>query len=196
MKILSDEVIALLNKKQEAAFEVAFNLYYPRLVYFAKEYISDEDAKNAVQDAFISFWEKKPQLLSEYQLQSYLYTTVKNNCLMLLRHEKVKKNFEANKQIKIQNLLYTSALEQLDTSTTTFQEIEAIIEKTLSELPGRCREIFVLSRFEGRKNHEIASELNISEKAVEAQITKALKQFKIALKDFLPILSYIFISGQ
>jgi RNA polymerase sigma-70 factor, ECF subfamily len=84
----------------------------------------------------------------------------------------------------------------LDTSVTTFQEIEAIIEKTLSELPDRCREIFVLSRFEGRKNHEIASELNISEKAVEAQITKALKQFKIALKDFLPILSYIFISGQ
>jgi RNA polymerase sigma-70 factor, ECF subfamily len=110
MKILSNEVIALLNKKQEAAFEVAFNLYYPRLVYFAKEYISDEDAKNAVQDAFITFWEKKPQLLSEYQLQSYLYTTVKNNCLMLLRHEKVKKNYEANKQIKIQNLLYTSAL--------------------------------------------------------------------------------------
>ncbi len=196
MNNLSEEIIKMLNKKQEAAFEVAFKMYYPRLVSFAKEYISDEDAKNLVQDAFVSFWEKKPQLLSEYQLQSYLYTAVKNNCLMLLRHEKVKKNYAENIQIKIQNQLYSRALEQLDTSVTAFQEIETIIERTLTELPDRCREVFVLSRYEGKKNDEIALLLNISGKAVEAQITKALKKFKIALKDFLPILAFIFIFKQ
>jgi RNA polymerase sigma-70 factor, ECF subfamily len=196
MKILPDEVIAMLNKKHEAAFEVAFSLYYPRLVHFAQVYVSEEDAKNAVQDAFVSYWERKPQMISEYQFQSYLYTAVKNNCLMMLRHEKVKKNFNDNVRFRIQNQLYTGALEELNTSVTAFQEIEAIIENTLSEMPDRCREIFLLSRFKGKKNHEIASEMNITEKAVEAHITKALKLFRIALKDFLPLLAIFFISGR
>jgi len=189
MNTLSNEIIDLLNKKQEAAFEVMFSLYYPRLVYFAKEYVQYEEAKNLVQDAFIAFWEKNPTILNEFQLQSYLYTSVKNNCLMSLKQEKVKKKY-LNAALKTQNQIYASILEQLDTSVLAFQEMETIIGKTLDELPPRCREVFVLSRFEGKKNHEIATTLNISVKAVEAQITKALIVFKVALKDFLPLLTY------
>jgi RNA polymerase sigma-70 factor (ECF subfamily) len=191
MDSLSNKIIELLNKKQEAAFEIVFNLYYPRLVSFAKEYVSYEEARNLVQDAFVSFWEKNPIVLNEPQLQSFLYTTVKNNCLMRLRHEKVKKQFADKSKEKIQNQIYLFALEQMDTSVLTFQEIETVIEETIADLPPRCREIFILSRFEGRKNHEIAEKLEISVKAVEAQITKALKVLKIALKDFLPLIAYL-----
>ncbi len=196
MNSLSNEVLALLNKKQEAAFEVMFSLYYPRLVHFAKEYVPYEDAKNLVQDAFVSFWEKNPVVSNEFQLQSYLYTSVKNNCLMCLRHEKIARNFVDNTENRIHNQILFPALEQLDTSVTTFQEMEAIIEKTLSELPPRCREIFILSRFEGKRNNKIAEELNISLKAVEAQITKALKAFRVTLKDFLPILAYLLTANH
>lgn len=108
---------------------------------------------------------------------------------MFLRHEKIKKGFADETEMKMQNQVYQSALEQLDTSEMAFHEIEAIIEKTLAELTPRCREVFVLSRLKGKKNHEVAQELNISTKAVEAQITKALKVFKGALKDFLPLLA-------
>lgn len=195
MDSLTNELIELLNKKQEAAFEVVFSLYYPRLVYFAKEYVSHEDAKGLVQEAFISYWEKNPTVLSESQLQSYLYTSVKNNCLMRLRHEKVKKRFANEAEHKSQNQIYSSALEQLDTSVLAFQEIEAIIEKTLADLPPRCRDIFTFSRFEGKKNQEVAEELNISVKAVEAQITRAIKVFKVALKDYLPLMIYILFAN-
>ncbi len=191
MNSLSNDIITLLNQKQEAVFEVIFNLYYPRLVCFAEEYVPFEVARNLVQDAFLSFWEKNPHVSNEAQLQSYLYTVVKNNCISRLRHEKVKKQFVEDTENKIQKQLYISALEHMDTSAMAFQEIELIIEKTLADLPPRCREIFILSRFEGKKNHEVASELNISQKAVEAQITKALKVFRIALKDFLPLLTYL-----
>ena len=191
MNSLSNEVIELLNRKKEAAFEVVFNLYYPRLVYFAKEYVVYEEAKNLVQDAFVVFWEKGPAVLNESQLQSYLYTTVKNSCLMQLRHKKVKDNYIEKSKENIQNKIYLSALEQIDTSAMAFQEIETIIENTLADMSPRCREIFILSRFEGKKNHEVADKLNISVKAVEAQITKALKMFKIALKDFLPLIAYL-----
>ncbi|MEN8117317.1 MAG: RNA polymerase sigma-70 factor [Bacteroidota bacterium] len=195
MDSLTNELIELLNKKQEAAFEVVFSLYYPRFVYFAKEYVPYADAKGLVQEAFISFWEKNPTIMSESQLQSYLYTSVKNNCLMRLRHEKAKKSYANVMEYRMQNHIHFSALEQLDTSVIAFQEIETIIEKTLADLPPRCRDIFILSRFEGKKNQEVAKELNISVKAVEAQITKALKVFRVALKDFLPLVAYLLLNN-
>ena len=188
MNFLSNDIIALLNQKQEAAFEVVFRLYYPRLVFFAQNYVSFEDAKGLVQEAFIAYWEKNPVLFNEAQLQSYLYTTVKNNCLMLLRHKKVVKNFNEKAEIKIQEQLSLAALEQLDTSELVFKEMETIIEKTIAGLPPRCREVFLLSRMEGKKNQKIAEELNISVKAVEAQMTNELGIFRMALNDFLPVL--------
>lgn len=191
MNSISSDILHLLNKKQDAAFEVVFNIYYPRLVYFAKVYVPDYEAKNLVQDAFVSMWERKPEFLSEAQLQSYLYTNVKNNCLMFLRHEKVKKKYAESSAYQKQNLLHQTALKQIDTTVITFQEIEKIIEQTLAELPGRCREVFVLSRIEGKKNQEIADELSISLKAVEAQITKALKTFRLTLKDYLPLVAFL-----
>lgn len=193
MTALSKDIIALLNKKNEAAFDVAFAVFYPRLVAFAKEYVSEDDALNLVQDAFITLLDKAPTFINENQLQSYLYTNVKNNCLMFLRHEKVKKKYSDYKiATETQFNLNLEALERLDTSPIAFMEIEQIINDTLEKLPLRCREIFILSRLEGKKNTEVADVLNISEKAVEAQITKALKVFKIALKDYLALLIFMF----
>lgn len=193
MKVLTNDIISLLNKKNEAAFDVTFTVYYPRLVAFAREYVPEEDAMNFVQDAFITLLDKAPTFSNENQLQSYLYTNVKNNCLMFLRHEKVKKKYSDQKIANsTQFNLNVEALERLDTTPITFMEIERLINETLEELPLRCREIFILSRLEGKRNTEIAGIFNISEKAVEAQITKALKVFKIALKDYLAILIFMF----
>ncbi len=194
MEPVSKEIIKLLNKRNDAAFETIFNIYYPRLVYFAKEYVPNHESENLVQDAFISMWNKKPEFLNESQLQSYLYTNVKNNCLMYLRHEKVREKFGKEKLLQKQNEVYTDALKSIDTSALVFQEIEVIIEKTLKELPPRCREVFVLSRLEGKKNKEVAETLNISLKSVEAQITKALKVFRGRLKDYLPLVAYLLVS--
>lgn len=194
MEPVSKEIIKLLNKRNDAAFETIFNIYYPRLVYFAKEYVPNHESENLVQDAFISMWNKKPEFLNESQLQSYLYTNVKNNCLMYLRHEKVREKFGKEKLLQKQNEVYTDALKSIDTSALVFQEIEVIIEKTLKELPPRCREVFVLSRLEGKKNKEVAEILNISLKSVEAQITKALKVFRGRLKDYLPLVAYLLFS--
>ena len=190
MDSVSSELLRLLNEYSDAAFEVVFKSYYPRLVYFAKEFVPDSEAKNLVQDAFIAMWNKKPQFISEPQLQSYLYT----NCLMYLRHEKVKKKYKAEETLKKQNQIYAEALSALNTSTIAFQEIEVIIEKTLSELPPRCREIFILSRMDGKKNKEVAETLDISVKTVEAQITKALKMLRVSLKDYLPLVAWLLIN--
>lgn len=193
MKVLSNDIIALLNSKNEGAFDVTFTVYYPRLVAFAKEYVPEDDALNFVQDAFITLLDRNPRFENENQLQSYLYSSVKNKCLMFLRHEKVKRKYSDQKiATSTQFYLDVEALERLNTTPIAFMEIEQMINDTLEELPSRCREIFVLSRVEGKRNSEIANMLNISEKAVEAQITKALKIFRIRLKDYLALLIFMF----
>jgi len=193
MTVISEKILELLNKNSEAAFDVVFTIYYPRLVAFANEFVPTEDAQNLVQDAFYMLFTKNPSFQNEHQLQSYLYSVVKNNCLMFLRHEKVKQKY-SNHQLAEAKSLYLNieALERLDTSPIAFTEIERIVSETLESLPPRCREVFILSRMEGKKNGEVASLLNISEKAVEAQITKALKAFKISLKDYLALLVFMF----
>ena len=108
---------------------------------------------------------------------------------MRLRHEKVKQKHIERSTFYQQSQIYQSALEQLDTSEVTFKEMETIIKNTLDSLPPRCREVFVLSRYEGKKNREIADHCEISIKAVEAQITNALNIFRLSLKDFLPFLA-------
>jgi RNA polymerase sigma-70 factor (ECF subfamily) len=72
-------------------------------------------------------------------------------------------------------------------------EIEQIIENTLMQLLPQCRAVFRLSRFEEKKNKEIAEELGISLKGVEGHISKALKLFRASLKDYLPIMAFLFI---
>ena len=72
-------------------------------------------------------------------------------------------------------------------SELTFVEIENLLCKALEEMPGQCRKVFEMSRFSGLKNKVIAKELDISVKAVESNITRALKALRIYLKDYLPL---------
>jgi RNA polymerase sigma-70 factor (ECF subfamily) len=71
------------------------------------------------------------------------------------------------------------------------QELEDKLNEVLNRLPDRCREIFKLSRFENKKNREIAEELDISVKAVEKQISKALATIRTEMKDYLPLMLFL-----
>lgn len=71
------------------------------------------------------------------------------------------------------------------------QELEDKLNDVIRQLPERCRQIFVLSRFENKKNREIAEELDISVKAVEKQISKALSTIRTEMKDYLPLLLFL-----
>lgn len=188
------QLIEKIKSGDDVAFKVLYNKYYPRLYYFIYEFIRMDDiAENIVHDTFITFWQKRNTLKSDLNISSYLYSIAKNNCLYRLRDQRYRQKLFAsgsldNKELS-QNL---KALDSIDTSTLIFHEIEQIIEKTLEGLSPQSKKVFMLSRFEGMKNREIAEELNITTKAVEGHITKSLKIFKTALKDYLPLVMYIF----
>jgi len=184
-----------IREGDEAAFKVIYNRFVPRLYYFIYEYVPFNDlVENIVQETFMVLWDKKSKLDDNTNLGAYLFTVAKNNCLYKLREQRYKqKLFDSTDVDEPELKANLDALGVLDTSLITFSEIEQIIENTLSQLPPQCRAVFKLSRFEEKKNKEIAEELGISLKGVEGHISKALKLFRISLKDYLPIMAFLFI---
>jgi RNA polymerase sigma-70 factor, ECF subfamily len=190
------ELLERLKKDDEIAFKVIFNKYYPRLYYFILEFVPMNDiAENIVQDTFFTLWNKRHELTDNTNFGAYLFTVAKNNCIYNLRNQKYRKKLFIENYIS-ENEINTNidVLSSIDSSAYVFEEIEKIIRETLDELPPQCRKVFMLSRFEEKKNKEIADELSISVKVVEKHITKGLKLFKAALKDYLPFVAYLFIS--
>ena len=184
-----------IRNNDEIAFKVIFNQYYSRLYYFILEFISlDDIAENIVQDTFFTLWDKRHELKVDSNLNAYLFTVARNNCLYKLRDQRYRqKLFTTNSLDQNELELNMEVLSTLDSSAYTFDEIDRIIERTLEELPPQCKKVFILSRFEERKNKEIAEELNISVKVVEKHISKGLKRFKVSLKDYLPFVAYLFV---
>ena len=186
-----------IRKGDEAAFKVIYNRYVPRLYYFVYEYIPQKDiVENIVQETLMVLWDKKSKLANNTNLGAYLFTVAKNNCLYKLRDQRYKQKIFESDMDEPNLIANLDALGALDTSLITMTEIEQIIANTLLQLPPQCKAVFQLSRFEGKKNKEIAEELCISMKAVEGHISKALKLFRNSLKDFLPIMAFLFMHYQ
>lgn len=183
-----------LRNSDEAAFRIIYRNYSSKLYYFVLEFIPFKDAaEDVVQDTFVTLWNRRKELKDDTNLASYLFTGAKNNALYRLRDKKYRqKLFSDTVDVREMNL-NTDTLSTVDTSAFAFQEIEQIIHETLSTLPPQCRKVFELSRFREMKNKEIAEELNISVRTVEGHISKGIKTFKIALKDYLPLVAYLFV---
>ncbi|MCK9413265.1 MAG: RNA polymerase sigma-70 factor [Prolixibacteraceae bacterium] len=195
MSKFNPDIVTQFITGDESSFKEIFNYFYPRLFHFIREYIPNNDlAENMVQETFLILWNKRNNLKEDTNINAWLYTVARNNCLKKLRDDKSRKaSFFSIQLNELELEMNIEALSVLDTSDMTFSEIERIIEKTLVGLSPQCRKIFELSRFGNKKNKEIAEDLDISVKAVEGQMTKALKVIKTALKEFLPLVSCLFV---
>ena len=157
-------------------------------MYFAKQYIYDiEVSKNIVQDVFTELWDKRNVLHEDTNLNAWLFTVTKNKSLKIISRLKSQKNYDSYLKSRQLDVNY-NALSDFDTS----KELQAQINAALEKLSPACRKVFELSRFEDRKNKEIAKELNLSIKTVEAHISKALRSLKADLKYYLPLFYILF----
>jgi RNA polymerase sigma-70 factor (ECF subfamily) len=155
--------------------------------------IETEDAENIVQDLFLFLWENRIILHTINNLNAYLFTLTKNRCIDFLRgkinentrNEKMQSLFESELKLKL------DSLEIFETHHLSDEKIEEIINDAINALPKKCREIFVLSRFEGMKYKEIAEKLDISVNTVENQMSIALRKLKVSLKQYLPLYYFL-----
>ena len=188
------EIKALGEQRENIKFEDIYLSYFSKMKHFATEYvISDEDAENIVQDVFVELWENKEMLNMHMNLIAYLFTTIKNKCLNHMRHKIVVQNTATKMQEEylISLRMNLDSLEAFDNKLFSDQDIEKIINRALDSLPEKCRTIFFMSKIEGKKQKEIAQELNISINTVGTQIGIAYKKLRTELKDDLPIMLFL-----
>ncbi len=148
--------------------------------------MKDHDiAREIVQDAFANLWEKRETIELDRSPQAYMATTVRNRCLNYLRdHKKYDRSI-----IEFEGLGNDHDYKDHDQLVTS--EIRLRIEEATSSLPEKCRQVFLMNRMENKKYQEIATELNLSVKTVEAQMSKALKVMREKLAEFMSILLII-----
>ena len=169
-------IIEGLQSGRESAYRQLFEMYYQQLVVFACKYLEDlEGARDIVQECYLHMYESRASITIQTSLKSYLFTAVRNRCLNQLKHANVKEKYSKS----IQSAENISA--QDPDGIMDAVELEARIYEIVSALPEKCRQIFIMSRVDGKKNPEIASELNLSIRTVETQISKAIRALRIKL---------------
>ena len=173
------------------SFRNIFREFYQPLCHLSQHYLEDEDeAKGVVQDAFVKLWEIRNELNPDSNLRNFLFTLVKNSCLNLLNRRKIL--LKHHEKIRWMEMHYQyESLVRLGDDYLEFNELKEKIDQAIRNLPEHCRIVFEMSRFEDLKNREIADKLGVSQKTVEAHLTKALKILRNDLKDYLPIIAVI-----
>ncbi|TDE14637.1 RNA polymerase sigma-70 factor [Dyadobacter psychrotolerans] len=158
-------------------YDLLFRHYYAALCSHAVRYVySKEIAEDIVADVFFAFWKKSAHENITTSFRAYLFISVRNKCLTYLRWEMNKETCEELDEYDL-----VSAHSQPD-KLMEFDELYLKIEKIINALPPQNQRVFLMSRFEGKSYQEIADKLQISKKAVEAHISKALTEFRKALK--------------
>ena len=169
-------------------FKYIFQQFYQPLYHLSSHYLEDPDeAKEVVQNAFVKLWEVRQNLNEDSNIRNFLFTLVKNNCLNLLKRKQLL--LKHHEKIKWMEMHYQyESLSRMGDDYLEFNELKDKIDLAIRNLPEHCRLVFEMSRFEQLKNREIAEKLGVTQKTVEAHLTRALKILRNDLKEYLPIL--------
>lgn len=159
------------------AFEQLFKAYYSRLCHFSFQIVRDKvNAEDIVQDAFIKYWNQRQELASHnIAVKNFLYSTVRNASLNLIRHDKVVCQYlEQQNPYNIEEFNIVHSIIR--------SEVLAEIHTALETLPESCKRISRMGYLEGMKNNEIAQKLGISVNTVKTQKQRGLQLLRLLLK--------------
>jgi RNA polymerase sigma-70 factor (ECF subfamily) len=189
LNLNNEQLIPLLLSGDERTFESVYKHFLKPLHSYAISILKDEEvAKGTVQNIFLKLWERKSTLSFNGSLKAYLYSAVYHECLNYIRHEKVKLNHQ-------DHLVYNMKTTEEHDSGIELTDLKGKLQQILNNLPEKCRTVFQLSRFEELKYREIAEQMGISVKTVEAHMGKALKILRQELVHYLPVIIWL-ISHQ
>ena len=165
----------------ETIFEGLYYKYSDRLYNFAFRFVSDEHtAQDIVHEAYGTLWEKFEGKESD-AWQALLFRIVRNRSIDTLRLQsslRIVSLTDSFRNVCDEGLYQMDFAVNDSDRKTIYDELTANIHSIMGKLPDRCREVFMMSRFQNMKNKEIAAALKISEKAVEKHIHKALTVFR------------------
>lgn len=180
-KALDSEVFIRETFKENPrkGYELLFRRYYRALCSHAVRFVySKEVAEDIVGDIFLILWKNKVYEKINTSFRAYLYASVRNRAFNYLK-------WEFKKDVDIDMILENNQVfEETPQTMLQFDELFQKIENTITALPPQCQRVFLMSRFENKKNREIADELEIALKTVEAHMMKALAQMRNSLNGY------------
>lgn len=181
--------ILLLNKLQKGdakAFDALFRKYYPLLCAYGRRFVCVESAEEIAQDAMLWLWEHREEEIIRTSLVKYLLKVVYRKALNRLEQEQVKLNADTRfYQDVVENVLE-------ETDLCEVNNLSRKLNEAIACLPDTYREAFVMHRFKDMTYKEIAARLDVSVKTVDYRIQQALKLLALELKDYLPLLLFLF----
>jgi RNA polymerase sigma-70 factor (family 1) len=173
------DLILMLRDGDEIAFGEIYNRYWKKLFVMASNRIGNlQDGEEIVQDIFTSLWRRRESLVLNGDLSHYLAVSVKYRVIRTLdKHYK--------QQRYIRSLPGNAEIDNSTLDILDFEELQEELAKHVKNLPDKCQLVFRLSREQGYSQKQIASELRISEKTVEAHLGKAYKVLRARLVRFI-----------
>lgn len=165
-----------------------FKLHYQNLCSYAYLFLKDTDtSEDTVQEVFYKLWNKRADIKIDTSLKSYLFRAVRNGCMNVIEHMKVREGFR-------DSTAHGLGAEQMSAvDPAIVNELEQKIRETIDKLPPERKKVFVMSRYEGLKYREIAEELGISVKTVENQMYQALGFMRENLKEYMIMILLLII---
>lgn len=175
IKLLFQEI----QQGNREAFNHLFTIYYWRMVAFAKQYTKQiESAEEISSELFVKLWLKRVQLSNILNPEVYLYVSVKNACLNLIRSG------------KRQGIVVSEDEINLEVGSTNYSHLEdkelvKLLDAVVSSLPEQRKIIFKLIKEDGLKASAVAQILGLSKRTVENQLYKAVKSLADELSNYL-----------
>jgi RNA polymerase sigma-70 factor (family 1) len=177
MNAEEEKIWKSIQQKDEQAFEQYYKEHYRIFFLAAYGYLKDASvAEEIVNDVFVKLWESAGTIQIESSLKAYVYRAVINRSLNELNKTKRDQQNQKEFSRRPEDWVEIKAMED--------NELKISLYKAVDQLPEQCRKVFVMSRFEGLKQQEIADRLDISIKTVKNHITHALKQLNKVLADW------------
>ena len=188
-QISDTELFHRIQKGDEKAFTIAYELYNKLIYVLSYRYLMDEErAKDVVQYVFVKLWEYRAELNIGISLKNFLFTMAKNYILNLIRNENtaLEKQYEIAQQV----LGYEDDLvEKLER-----REQMSLFYQALAKLPEQKKRICVMKIREEMSNKEIAERLNVSINTVKTHYAEALKLLRRELLKLLMIIIILMLS--
>ena len=160
----------------EQSLSILLSDYHNYLVVVGTRYLTDRQrVEDVIQDLFADLWNSKKDISITAGVKSFLRGAVVNKCLAIIRKDK-----------KI-DLVEEHNYNLSDRSASADQEMDGdhlkrTIDDIVNSLPAKCKEVFCLSRYDGKSHKEIADHMGISKKTIENHMTKALSTLRSELK--------------
>ncbi|MBG6234781.1 RNA polymerase sigma-70 factor (ECF subfamily) [Pedobacter sp. CAN_A7] len=169
------------------AFDTLFDRYWSAIHSTAFSYLKDADASSEiVHDIFLKLWQNRKEF-EIHSFRNYLCTAARYHVYKYLKAKK------SNALVYIAD--YTAHNQQQSKNegadALISQDLEEVVDRSLTQLPKRCREIFILSRKKHLSNEEIAIAFGISKRTVENQLTAALHFLRPILK-YTTVMTFMF----